>query len=227
MEMRDRIVRHGIVPVAVLDDADDAVPLARALAEGGLPVLELTLRTEAALRGIENIARECPDVIVGAGTVLHPSQVPQVMRAGARFALSPGVNLEVVREAVACGLFFLPGVMTPSDVEAVLGQGCRLLKFFPAVPAGGIPMLQALAGPYVHAGVEFVPLGGVNCANMGDFLRLDSVPAVGGTWLCDRRLVRERRWTEITRLASEACREVELAFSETGSRVPGSTDGLA
>ncbi len=217
--MRDRIVRYGIVPVAVVDDADDAVPLARALADGGLPLIELTLRTDAALKGIENIARNCPDILLGAGTVLHPSQISQVMRAGAQFALSPGVNLEVVREAVACGLFFLPGVMTPSDVEAVLGVGCKLLKFFPAVPAGGIPMLQALASPYGHTGVEFVPLGGVNCANMADFLRLDSVPAVGGSWICDRRLVRERRWSEITRLASEACRQVELASSEPGSRL--------
>lgn len=217
--MRDRIVRYGVVPVAVVDDADDAVPLAMALAEGGLPLLELTLRTDAAVKGIENISRNCPDILVGAGTVLHPSQIHQVMSAGAQFGLSPGVNLEVVKEAVASGFFFLPGVMTPSDVEAAMGAGCGLLKFFPAVPAGGIPMLQALASPYGHTGVEFVPLGGVNCANMGDFLRLDVVPAVGGSWLCDRRLVREKRWSEITKLAADACRQAASFSKATASAV--------
>lgn len=218
--MRDRIVQYGVVPVAVVEDAEDAVPLAMALAEGGLPLLELTLRTEAAIKGIENISRSCPDILVGAGTVLHPSQVHQVMRAGAQFGLSPGVNLEVLKEAVASGFFFLPGVMTPSDVEAAMGSGCGLLKFFPAVPAGGILMLQALASPYGHTGVEFVPLGGVNCANMGDFLSLDVVPAVGGSWLCDRRLVREKRWTDITKLAAEACRKAASFSNATASAVP-------
>ena len=206
--------------MAVVDDAEDAVPLAMALAEGGLPLLELTLRTNAAIKGIENISRECPDILVGAGTVLHPAQIHQVMSAGAQFGLSPGVNLEVLKEAVASHFFFLPGVMTPSDVEAAMGAGCGLLKFFPAVPAGGVPMLQALASPYGHTGVEFVPLGGVNCANMRDFLTLDVVPAVGGSWLCDRRLVREKRWSEIRRLAAEACQKAACFCRPDRSAVP-------
>lgn len=206
--MRNEIVQHRIIPVAVVDDSADAVPLARALARGGLPILELTLRTEAALEGIANIRRECPDILVGAGTILDPAQVHAVAHAGAGFGLSPGLNPAVVREAEASGLFFIPGVMTPSDVEAAVTLGRRLLKFFPSNAAGGIAMLQSLNGPFAHLGVEFVPLGGVNAGNMGEYLGLSCVPAVGGSWICERSLVREKRWDAITALAAEA---VELA----------------
>jgi 2-dehydro-3-deoxyphosphogluconate aldolase / (4S)-4-hydroxy-2-oxoglutarate aldolase len=206
--MRDEIVRHRIVPVAVVDDPNDAVPLARALAMGGLPVLELTLRTGAALEGIANICRDCPEVLVGAGTILNPAQVQDVKKAGAKFGLSPGLNPAVVKEAAARGLFFMPGVMTPSEVEAAWMLGCGLLKYFPAGPAGGIEMLRALKGPFDHLGVEFIPLGGVNAGNMGGYLGLSCVPAVGGSWICERSLVREKRWAEITALAAAA---VELA----------------
>ena len=206
--MKYNIIRHRIVPVAVVDDAADAVPLALALARGGLPVLELTLRTAAALEGIASIRRECPDILVGAGTILTPAQVREVGLAGAQFGLSPGINPAVVREASERGLFFIPGVMTPSDVEMALTLGCGLLKFFPAVPAGGIAMVRALNGPFEHTGVQFVPLGGVSAQNMQDYLRLACVPAVGGSWICERSLVREKRWDEITALAQEA---VQLA----------------
>lgn len=206
--MRDQIVRYQIVPVAVVDDVEAAVPLARALARGGVPVLELTLRTGAALEGIARIRQECPDIVVGAGTVLTPAQVQEVKAAGAQFGLSPGLNPAVVQEAAASGLFFMPGVMTPTDVELAFTLGCRLLKFFPAVPAGGLAMLHALNSPFAHTGVEFVPLGGVAAGNMSDYLALPGVPAVGGSWVCERSLVREKRWDEITRLAAEA---VEIA----------------
>ena len=202
--MKEEIVRHKIVPVAVVDDAEDAVPLARALARGGLPILELTLRTDAAVEGIARIRRECPDVLVGAGTILSPDQVEMVKRAGAQFGLSPGLNPSVVREAAARGVFFIPGVMTPSDVEGALALNCRLLKFFPAVAAGGLGMLQALNGPFAHTGVQFVPLGGVSAGNMREYLNLSCVPAVGGSWICERSLVRARKWDTITALAREA-----------------------
>ncbi|RFC45781.1 MAG: 2-dehydro-3-deoxyphosphogluconate aldolase / (4S)-4-hydroxy-2-oxoglutarate aldolase [Verrucomicrobia bacterium] len=208
------IIRHRVVPVAVVDDAADAVPLARALARGGLPVLELTLRTPGALGGIANIRRECPEILVGAGTILTPVQVGEVIQAGAQFGLSPGINPAVVKAALEQGLFFIPGVMTPSDVEAALQLECRLLKFFPAVPAGGTAMLQALNSPFGHTGVEFVPLGGVSAQNMQDYLRLGCVPAVGGSWICERTLVREKRWGEITALAAEAVGLAAQLFSE-------------
>jgi len=148
--MRDQIVRHRIVPVAVVDDVEAAVPLAQALVRGGLPILELTLRTGAAIEGIARIRRECPDIIVGAGTILTPAQVGEVQAAGAQFGLSPGMNPLVVQAAAASGLFFMPGVMTPTDVELALTMKCRLLKFFPAVPAGGLAMLHALNSPCPH-----------------------------------------------------------------------------
>jgi 2-dehydro-3-deoxyphosphogluconate aldolase/(4S)-4-hydroxy-2-oxoglutarate aldolase len=209
--MKQDIVRHRIVPVGVVDDVEDAVPLARALARGGLPILELTLRTEAAVEGIARIRRECPDVLVGAGTILTPDQVSLVKAAGAQFGLSPGLNASVVSEAAARGLFFIPGVMTPSDVGGALSLGCSLLKFFPAVVAGGVGMIQALNGPFAHTGVQFVPLGGVSFSNMGEYLNLSCVPAVGGSWICERSLVREKNWDRITELAREALRGATAA----------------
>jgi 2-dehydro-3-deoxyphosphogluconate aldolase/(4S)-4-hydroxy-2-oxoglutarate aldolase len=199
---------HRIVPVAIIDDAAHAVPLAKALSAGGLPIIEVTLRTPAALEAIRAIRAECPEMLVGAGTVLTPQQVHESVAAGAMFGVSPGLNADVVRTARDAGLFFMPGVMTPSDVEAALALDCRLLKFFPAVPAGGLAMLQSLAGPYAHTGVQFVPLGGVNANNMSDYLALPSVAAIGGSWICDRALVREQRWSEITQLSLEAAERI-------------------
>jgi 2-dehydro-3-deoxyphosphogluconate aldolase/(4S)-4-hydroxy-2-oxoglutarate aldolase len=126
------------------------------------------------------------------------------------FGVSPGLNADVVRAARDAGLFFMPGLMTPTDVEAALALDCRLLKFFPAVPAGGLAMLQSLAGPYAHTGVQFVPLGGVNANNMGDYLALASVAAIGGSWICDRSLVRDQRWSEITALCHAAAQRLSL-----------------
>jgi len=208
--MNDQIRQPRIVPVAIIDDAAHAVPLAKALSAGGLPIIEVTLRTPAALEAIRAIRAECPEMLVGAGTVLTPQQVHESVAAGAMFGVSPGLNADVVRAARDAGLFFMPGVMTPSDVEAALALDCRLLKFFPAVPAGGLAMLQSLAGPYAHTGVQFVPLGGVNANNMSDYLALPSVAAIGGSWICDRALVREQRWSEITALCHAAAQSISL-----------------
>jgi len=200
--------------VAVVDSVEDAVSLARALAQGGLPLIEITLRTTCALDCIRAIRRSCPEVLVGAGTILEPSQVKAAVEAGAAFGVSPGLNPDVVRAASEQRLPFIPGVMTPSDVETALRLGCRLLKFFPADAAGGVKMLKALAGPYEAAGARFIPLGGISPVNMAEFLALPVVAAVGGSWVCDRKLVREKNWTEITALTAAAL--VKVAASAAG-----------
>jgi 2-dehydro-3-deoxyphosphogluconate aldolase/(4S)-4-hydroxy-2-oxoglutarate aldolase len=202
--MQARLIRKRIVPVAVIDNVEAAVPLAHALAEGGLPIIEVTLRTACAVDCIRAIRSECPEVLVGAGTVLHPNQVTTAVEAGALFGVSPGLNEAVVRAAIKQGWFFVPGVMTPSEVELALELDCRLLKYFPADAAGGVKMLKSLAGPYEPAGVRFIPLGGISASNLPEYLALPVVAAVGGSWLCDRALIRENRWSEITKLAFEA-----------------------
>src|SRR5690348_662138 len=191
--IHQRLVDKRIIPVATIESLDAAVPLARALREGGIPIIEVTLRTPCALDCISAIRKECPEILVGAGTILEVRQVETAAAVGAEFGVSPGLNPKVVTAAAERDLLFVPGVMTPSDVEGALALGCRLLKFFPADAAGGVKMLKALSGPYEHTGVRFVPLGGLNAANMGEYLALPTVAAVGGSWLCERKLVREKK----------------------------------
>ena len=198
------ILSQRIVPVAVIERVADAVPVARALLAGGLTTLELTLRTPAALDCLRAIRREVPEMKVGAGTVLTPAQVDEVHKAGAYFAVAPGLNPRVVAAAQAVGLAFYPGVMTPSDVEHGLELGCTLQKFFPASAAGGLEMVKALAGPYGHTGLKLIPLGGVTAQNMKDYLAHPLVAAVGGSWLVDKKLVAAQDWAGITRLVQEA-----------------------
>lgn len=202
--MIDRILAKRIVPVIVLDRAEDAEPLADALLEGGLDIMEITFRTAAAADSIAAIAANRPEILVGAGTLLAPDQVRRAKDAGASFGLAPGLNPDVVATAKEIDLPFSPGIMTPSDVEGALALGCQLLKFFPAGAAGGPGMLKALAGPYAHTGVKFVPTGGINAANMAGYLELGVVAAIGGSWMVDKKLVNEGRWDEITRLTKEA-----------------------
>jgi 2-dehydro-3-deoxyphosphogluconate aldolase/(4S)-4-hydroxy-2-oxoglutarate aldolase len=199
-----QITQTRLVPVAVIDDAEDAVPLATALHEAGVDVIEVTFRTSAAAEAIRRIRREFPDMLVGAGTLLDVYQVEQALEAGAKFGVSPGISESVVMKALSLDLPFMPGVMTPSDVEKGLSLGCRLLKFFPAETAGGIPMLKALAGPYGHTGVKFIPLGGVNIDNARSYLDLPMVAAIGGSWFLDRKLIAAGNWAKISQLTREA-----------------------
>lgn len=204
LRMIERILAKRIVPVIVLDDVEQAEPLADALLAGGLDIMEITFRTTAAAACIERIARNRPEILVGAGTLLQPDQVVRAREAGAKFGLAPGLNPEVVAKAAKLGLPFSPGVMTPSEVEQALGAGCKLLKFFPAGTAGGSKMLQALAGPYGHTGVHFIPTGGINRENMLEYLAVPVVAAIGGSWMVDRKLILAGAWDEITRLTREA-----------------------
>lgn len=199
-----KIFDPPIIPVAAIESAADAVPVARALQAGGLNRLELTLRTPAALESIRAIRDAVPEFEVGAGTVLTAGQVDDVIKAGAFFAVSPGLNPGVVRHAQVANLPFYPGVMTPSDVERGLELNCMLQKLFPATVAGGIDMIKALAGPYLHTGLKLIPLGGIDLNNMNAYLEHPMIAAIGGSWLVDKKRVAAKDWDGITRLAGEA-----------------------
>jgi len=191
-----------LLPVVVLDDAADAVPLAQALVSGGLPVAEVTFRTEAAAEAIRRIAAEVPDALLGAGTVLTPQQVKAAKAAGARFLVTPGFNPAVVQAAAHEGLPIVPGVNNPTGVEQAMAAGLSAVKFFPAEPTGGVPFLKALMGPY--GGMRFIPTGGIGPKNLRDYLGLQAVIACGGSWMVDPALVRAGRFDEVQRLTAEA-----------------------
>ena len=198
------LARFQVIPVVEVEHVDDAVPLARALADAGLPVIELTLRTPAALEAIERVTSACPDVLVGAGTLLDARMVVAASVAGARFGVSPGLSHACLEAAAEHDLPFVPGVVTPSDAIAALDAGIRHLKFFPAEAYGGIRTLQALAGPLSATGVRFMPTGGVTAANAGEYLALPSVFAVGGTWIAPRADISAGRWNDIAERATAA-----------------------
>ena len=202
--MINRILAKRIVPVVVIDQPDAAEPLAEALLAGGLDVIEVTFRTAAAEEAIRRIAARFPQILLGAGTLLSVEQVRQARAAGAVFGVAPGLNKLVVRAAQGCGLLFAPGVMTPTEVERALGLGCKLLKFFPAAAAGGPALLKALAGPYAHTGVKFIPTGGIHAGNLRDYLALPVVAAVGGSWMVDPKLIAAGDWAQVTARAAEA-----------------------
>lgn len=191
-----------VVPVIVLTDAKQAVPLAHALLEGGIDVMEITLRSEVALDAIEAVAKAVPQMHLGAGTVTRASDVPRVIDAGARFALSPGCTDALVDAMRATGLPFIPGVMTPGEVMRARDQGFTLMKLFPAQQAGGIGMLKALGAPI--SDVSFCPTGGVSPDNLRDFLALPNVAMAGGSWLTPADVLRDGDWARITKLAREA-----------------------
>ena len=198
------IQQKRLVPVVVIDRAEDAPLLAEALLEAGLNIIEITLRTDAAIESIEVILNDFPEMVVGAGTVLDAGVIQRLVDIGVQFGVSPGLNEAVVAEAGRLGLPFLPGVVTPSEVERALNLDLKLLKFFPAQQAGGPAYLKALAGPYANTGVRFIPLGGVNVNNAADYLALPVVAAVGGSWFVSRELINSGSFGEITRLTHEA-----------------------
>lgn len=218
MSIFDRLGDFGIIPVIVIDDAKDALPLADALTAGGLPLAEITLRTSAAADAIRQIARFRPQMLVGAGTVLTDQHVDLASMAGARFALSPGIDPGVLGHAAKVGLPFAPGVMTPSEVQQALAANCRMIKFFPAKAAGGPEMLHSIAAPYLHTGIAFNPTGGVSFETIEDWLKLDCVRAVGGSWIATRKDIADGNWEGIhekARLAVEKLRKLRATFGST------------
>ena len=191
-----------VIPVLKIDRVDDAVPLARALARGGLPAIEITLRTPVALEAIRRASQEVPEALVGAGTILDAAQFNEAESAGARFIVSPGLTRELLEAASESEVPLLPGAITPSEIMSARQAGYSLLKFFPAEQAGGITFLKALSSPL--AGVRFCPTGGVSAANAPDYLKLPNIVCVGGSWVAPDALVAAGKWDEIEALAREA-----------------------
>jgi 2-dehydro-3-deoxyphosphogluconate aldolase/(4S)-4-hydroxy-2-oxoglutarate aldolase len=195
---------NKIIAVLVVDNVADAVPLAETLLEGGITALELTLRTPAAMESLRVIRKHIPVMTAGVGTILTRDQVKDARAADAAFGVAPGLNRTVVDEAQKVSLPFAPGVVTPSEVEAALENDCRVMKFFPAEPSGGLTYLESIAAPYRHLGVRFIPLGGISQDNLRSWLGSSAVCSVGGSWIAPRSLVKENNWAEIRRRAEAA-----------------------
>lgn len=192
----------GIVPVVKISDVEKAVPLAKALCEGGIPVAEITFRTQEAEEAIARIAKECPDMLVGAGTVLTTDQADRAIQAGAKFIVSPGLNPRVVEHCVKKGVPITPGCSNPSDIEQAIELGLDVVKFFPAEAAGGIKMLKALSAPYGN--IKFMPTGGIDAGNINDYLSFPKVIACGGSWMVPDDLIKAGNFEKIASLAKEA-----------------------
>ena len=195
-----------IIPVITIERLQDAVPLARALVAGGVRLLEVTLRTEAGLAGAARIIAEVPEAVVGIGTVLTPDDLARAVGIGVRFALSPGATPALLEAAARCGIPFLPGIATASELMAAMSHGFQTFKFFPATAAGGIPALQALAGPFPAA--RFCPTGGIGAHNAAEWLARPNVVAVGGSWLTPAAEVRDGKWPAITARCAESVRDL-------------------
>lgn len=202
MSLHKIIENSGIIPVVVLDDAAKAVPLAKALLAGGINICEITFRTAAAEESIRQIALNVPEMIVGAGTVLTKEQLKAATDAGAKFIVSPGSDLEVIRYAKELGVYMLPGAVTPTEVMQLIKEDIKVIKFFPAENYGGLKTIKALSAPFPN--IKFVPTGGVSLSNLTTYLEFDKIAAVGGSWLCTKDLITNDKWDEITRLSKEA-----------------------
>lgn len=198
----EQIQKIGIIPVVVLDEVNDAVPLAEALIRGGLPCAEVTFRTEAAEEAIKIMSINYPEIMVGAGTILTIEQAAKANAAGAKFIVSPGFNPKVVKYCIDEGIMIIPGIATPSELEHALEMGINIVKFFPAEAAGGLYMIKAMSGPYTS--VKFMPTGGINEVNVKHYLKFDKVIACGGSWMVRSDLIKEKQFSTISDLCVEA-----------------------
>lgn len=196
-QILDKLSSYGVVPVITIESVESALPLADALIEGGLPVAEITFRTEAAADVISLLAKERPEIVLGAGTVLSPVNMQKAKDCGATFAVAPGLSPDLVKKAQDIGLPFVPGINNPTDIEAALSLGCKTLKFFPAEASGGIKYLNAIAAPYKHTGVNFIPTGGINANNLSGYLELPVILACGGTWIAKKADMETGNWGKV------------------------------
>jgi len=206
-EVQDEIAKEGIIAVLEIEDEKNAVPLANALLEGGVKIIELALRTKAAVPSISLIVNEVPKMFIGAGTIIELGQAALVKKEkGVRFAVSPGINPEIIKEAIAADLPFAPGIATPSELEQAISLGCRTVKFFPAEGLGGLNYLKSINAPYNHLGIKYIPLGGITLDNLPSYAKFSPVLAIGGSWIATKDLINARKWNEITERAREAKR---------------------
>ncbi|MCL2382090.1 MAG: bifunctional 4-hydroxy-2-oxoglutarate aldolase/2-dehydro-3-deoxy-phosphogluconate aldolase [Treponema sp.] len=198
----------GIIAVLEIERESDAVPVARALLEGGVSAVELALRTPAAEPSIALITEQFPQMMVGVGTIIESGQASRVKRyRGVGFAVSPGINPAIVSEAISCELPFAPGIATPSELELALSLGCRVVKFFPAEGMGGLSFLKSMDAPYKHLGVKYIPLGGISQSNLADYANTSQILAIGGSWIASKELIKSANWGEITK-GAKAAKEV-------------------
>lgn len=202
MSLYNIIENCGVIPVVVLEDAANAVPLAKALLAGGINICEITFRTAAAEEAIRQISLNVPEMIVGAGTVITKEQLKAATDAGAKFIVSPGSDLEVIRYAKELGVYMLPGAVTPTEVMQLIKEDIKVIKFFPAENYGGLKTIKAISAPFPN--IKFVPTGGVSLSNLTTYLEFDKIAAVGGSWLCTKDLIKDGKWDEMTRLSKEA-----------------------
>ena len=209
MDIVEKLGNAGVVPVVVLDKAEDAVPTAKALLAGGVDVMEITFRTAAAADSIAAVAKECPEMVVGAGTVITLEQCEKAVECGAKFIVSPGYSDEVVAWCVENGVAITPGCVTPTEIMAAMSHGLKVVKFFPANVYGGLNAMKALSGPF--GSMKFIPTGGVNGQNLGEYIAAPFIHAVGGSWLCSKGDIAAHAFDKITRLCQEA-RQAVLGF---------------
>jgi len=202
MDALKRLGACGVVPVVVLDKAQDAVLTAKAMSAGGVDVMEITLRTQAGLESIRQVAKDCPDICVGAGTVITLEQCKQSVEAGAKFIVSPGFDREVVEWCLKNDIAITPGCVTPTEITVALALGINVLKFFPANVYGGLTAMKALSGPF--GGVKFIPTGGVSGSNLAEYISAPFIHAVGGSWLCAKDDITAGNFEKITKLSAEA-----------------------
>ena len=203
-EIKDKIKEHRIVPVIAIEEMDNVLPLADSLIKGGLPLIEVTFRTKIAAEAIKILRKERPEMLVGAGTVLTRDDLKSAIDCGAAFGVSPGFNHIIVEEALRNNFLFMPGILTPTDLETALSFGITVFKFFPAEAAGGVNYLKSISEPYTHKNIQFVPTGGINTSNLKDYLSLNEVLAVGGTWIAKKTDIETRQWNMIVKRCQEA-----------------------
>ena len=208
MDVTTRLARAGVVPVVVLEHAKDAVPTAKAMVAGGIDVMEITFRTAAAADSIRAVSENCPEMLVGAGTVITLEQCKKAVESGAKFIVSPGFDEEVVRWCVEHHVPVTPGCVTPTEIMAAMKLGIQIIKFFPAGVYGGLSAMKALSGPF--GGIKFIPTGGVNAQNLAEYLAAPFIHAVGGSWVCPKADISAGNFEKITAL----CREAHATVTE-------------
>ena len=208
MDVTTRLARAGVVPVVVLEHAKDAVPTAKAMVAGGIDVMEITFRTAAAADSIRAVSENCPEMLVGAGTVITLEQCTKAVESGAKFIVAPGFDEEVVRWCVEHHVPVTPGCVTPTEIMAAMKLGIQIIKFFPAGVYGGLSAMKALSGPF--GGIKFIPTGGVNAQNLAEYLAAPFIHAVGGSWVCPKADISAGNFEKITAL----CREAHATVTE-------------